>query len=165
MGKKKRPKEGHGVTRAKGPVPFEMRLRIVREVLPGAHQADVATAFGVSVAAVGKYLQRFRQGGVDALRGGKASKPVAAGAQERRRGVTSAPDPLRAWVVAVRQEHEDWGTRRIRDTLARFAGLGISETTVRRILHEEGLLVDAPPERGIAQHGVPTEVLTDQGRQ
>ena len=38
----------------------------------------------------------------------------------------------------MRQQHPEYGTRRISDVLRRFEALGVSETTVRRILHEEG---------------------------
>src|SRR5262245_58481413 len=134
-------KRGQGAapvpTRQKGPTRFEVRLRIVREVLRGATQLDVALAFGVSAAAVQKYVQLYRHGGVDALRPllhGAAATAVA------RAGTRKVPATVRAQVVTTRQQHEDWGTRRIRDVMARFDGLGVSETTVRRILHEEGLL-------------------------
>jgi transposase InsO family protein len=47
-------------------------------------------------------------------------------------------------VGILRREHPEYGTRRIRDVLARFEALGVSETEIRRILHEEGLLGDRP---------------------
>jgi transposase InsO family protein len=43
-------------------------------------------------------------------------------------------------VTALKEEHPEYGTRRIADVLRRFAALGVAESTVRRILHEEGLL-------------------------
>ena len=123
----------------RGPVPYDVRVRIVREVLRGGHQLDVALAFGVSQAAVQKYLGLYRKGGLDALRlaGG------AAGGRPRKGSVATAT--RRQAVVETREEHPDWGTRRIRDVLARFEGLGISETVVRRILHEEGLIDERVP--------------------
>src|SRR5262249_14202147 len=45
-------------------------------------------------------------------------------------------------VLAARAANPEWGTRRIRDVLARFEGLGVSETTVRRILHDAGLIAE-----------------------
>ena len=70
-----------------------------------------------------------------------------------RRNVRS--DALRSrWSARLSRHGEsnpEWGTRRIRDVLARFEGLGVSETTVRRILHEAGLVteteVEAPREK------------------
>jgi transposase InsO family protein len=219
---------------AAGPVAYDARLRIVREVLRGATQQDVAVAFGLSVAAVQKYMTLYRRGGADALkprvRGARPDNEAWAAQAERRRA-RRLEDPRRQKVTQTRGEHPDWGTRRIRDVLGRFAGLGVSETTVRRILHEEGMLSPAPVtgprahlvrrferaepnqlwqsdiftfllrrherlylaafmddhsrymvshalahhqksslvieafERGVAQYGVPREVLTDQGRQ
>jgi transposase-like protein len=68
MGKKKRQDKKPAVTGKAGPVPYEVRLRIVREALRGARLSDVALAFGISTAAVQKYLGLFRSGGVEALR-------------------------------------------------------------------------------------------------
>ncbi len=64
MGKRKRQGKGRTARRSAGPVSFEVRLRIVREVLRGATHADTAVAFGVSVPAVQKYVSLYRAGGV-----------------------------------------------------------------------------------------------------
>jgi len=114
-----------------------MRVRIVREVLRGSAQVDVAVAFGVSHAAVQKYLGLYRRGGMDALKPRWEAKREARPA--KRQGAR------RQAVVDARTEHPEWGTRRIRDVLARFEGLGVSETVVRRILHEEGLIDERTP--------------------
>ncbi len=47
--------------------------------------------------------------------------------------------------MAVKRQDPALGVRRIADILARFEGIGVSATTVRRILHEEGLLEEKPP--------------------
>ncbi|MBK7862966.1 MAG: transposase [Archangiaceae bacterium] len=47
-------------------------------------------------------------------------------------------------MVEVKRQDPALGTRRIADILARFEGIGVSATTVRRILHEEGLLDETP---------------------
>ena len=139
MPKKKLTKErGTGLVRG-GPVPLEVRLKIVQAAKRGMRHADVAMGFGVSIAAVTKFLALFEAGGVEALRprlSGAAAQSAARASTRRVAG------PKRAAVIAQRSEHPEWGTRRIRDVMARFEGLGISETTVRRILHEEGLLVE-----------------------
>lgn len=137
MTKKKPTGKAPGGRRTKGPVPYEMRVRIVREVLRGSGQVDVAVAFGISHAAVQKYVGLYRRGGMDALKPRWEAKREAAPAKRdgaRRRAV-----------VEARTEHPEWGTRRIRDILARFEGLGVSETVVRRILHEEGLIDERTP--------------------
>ncbi len=137
MRKKKPTGKPPGGRRTRGPVPYDTRVRIVREVLRGSGQVDVAVAFGISHAAVQKYMSLYRRGGMDALRSRyeeRAALPAV-----------KAPSPRRKAVVDARVDHPEWGTRRIRDMLARFEGLGISETVVRRILHEEGLIDERTP--------------------
>lgn len=142
MAKKKKAKGGAGVPPLRGPTPFELRVRIVREVLRGTHQADVAAAFGLSVAAVQKYMKLYRSGGLDALR---PTPRGGAAPGKRTASDASRSDARREAVVEARREHPEWGTRRIRDVLARFEGLGVPESVVRRILHEEGLIDERTP--------------------
>lgn len=119
------------------PYPAEVKLRVVREVLEsGVSATEIAALFGVSAAAVHKWLSRFRRGGVKALTGGRR------GPSPR----TRAADSRREGVVAVKRQQPAFGTRRIADELRRFEGVGVSEATVRRILHEEGLLQPRPPQ-------------------
>src|SRR6187402_425735 len=107
MTKKKPTGKPPGGRRTKGPVPYDMRVRIVREVLRGSAQVDVAVAFGVSHAAVQKYLGLYRRGGMDALKPRWEAKREARPA--KRQGAR------RQAVVDARTEHPEWGTRRIRD--------------------------------------------------
>lgn len=122
-----------------GPVPYEVRVRIVQAVMRGTKHADVAVGFGVSVAAVQKFVGLFQSGGAEALHPRLSGCAANAVARKQRRQ-SAEGSAARTEVVALRGAHPEWGTRRLRDVLARFAGLGVSETTVRRILHEEGLI-------------------------
>jgi transposase len=54
--------------RSGGTVPLEVRLKIVQAVKRGGKHADVAMAFGVSMAAVAKYVALFEAGGVEGLK-------------------------------------------------------------------------------------------------
>jgi transposase InsO family protein len=119
-------------------VPYDIRVRIVQAVMRGTRQADVAVAFGVSVAVIQKFMTLFDSGGMEALRLRPTGAAVVGGKRKRK----VAQKVPRDEVVAAREANPEWGSRRIRDVLARFAGLGVSETTVRRILHDEGLLVE-----------------------
>jgi transposase len=113
---------------------FEYKLLVVQERMRNTPPDEVARAFGVSKAAVDKWTAAFRKHGPSALRS-KRSGPRA----------KRAADPvIREQVVALKREHEPWGTRRIRDVLARFAALGVSEQQVRKILHDEGLITSPP---------------------
>jgi transposase InsO family protein len=120
------------------------KLLVVQERMKGASMEDVAAAFGVSVAAVQKWTNAFRRHGPSALeskrgRSGKVGLRKLRGVKEEQ-------------VVALKKKNETWGTRRISDVLARFEGLGVSETQVRRILHEAGL-IESPPEPKEREHG------------
>lgn len=136
MTRKKKRKLKAAVTREGNSFPFELRLLVVREVLRGAKQVDTAVAFGLSGATVQKYVQLYRKGGVEAL------KPLPG---TKRKVAAKRPDPKRDAVVKTRREHPEWGSRRIRDELLRYSALGVSDTQVRRVLHEEGLATPPAP--------------------
>jgi transposase InsO family protein len=99
----------------------------------GLALASVARACGVSANTAILWVRRYRARGVDGLLPAVALPPVLTPATEARREA----------VVTLRRAHPEVGARRIRDILQRFHALGVSERTVRRILHEEGL--SAPP--------------------
>jgi transposase InsO family protein len=112
------------------PCPFELRLAAVRLALnkQGTHK-QIGQAFGVSAAAVDKWVRLHKRHGEAGLRD-----------RERPKARPKAPAVKKAAVVAKREMHPEWGTRRIRDELARNEALGVSETEVRRMLHEEDLI-------------------------
>lgn len=135
-----------------GPVPLEVRKRIVQAVMRGATHADAAIVFGVSTAVVQKFMGLFRSGGLEALHprlgAVAASEGEADGATEkpkRRRRQSAKGSPEREGVIALRKANPDWGARRLSDVLARFQGLGVSDSTVLRVLHEEGLIEEQEP--------------------
>jgi transposase InsO family protein len=117
--------------------PVEFRFRVVQAVVEedlGIRQT--ARVFGIRTETLKEWLERYQANGIDGL------VPLPCGG--------SAKSPPRAHVhreavVALREEHPEYGTRRIRDVLARFEALGVSENQVRRILHEAGLIEPAPP--------------------
>jgi len=140
MTKKKKPGPGGRE------VATEYKLLVVQARMKGTPQKDVAAAFGVSAAAVQKWTTAFRRHGPTALDSGRRTR----GGKPGLRPLKSAP--VKERVVALKREHEDWGTRRIRDVMRRFEALGVSETEVRRILHEEGL-IETPVAKPEREHG------------
>lgn len=125
--------------------PLEFRVRLVREVLEGkAAVEEVGRIFGVNKGTLYQWIKRYEEGGLEGL----APKPV--GARSKRR--TGAAAAKREAVASVRREHPEWGTRRISDVLRRFQALGVSETVVRRILHEEGLLLERASQEPAREH-------------
>ena len=127
------------------PYPVQLRLRVVQEVTErGVSPGEVAQAFGIGRSTVDGWVQRYLEGGVDAL------VPESPG---RRAGAETPAQAIRRdAVVAVKGEHPRFGPRRIRDEIGRDQGLGISETEVRRILHEQGLIPEARPATGPREH-------------
>ncbi len=117
-------------------LPVTLRLRVVKEVLEhGAKATDVARVFGVGVATINGWCRTYQAGGPEALIPKAPSPPPR----------PKAADPKREAVAALKREQPELGTRRISDMLRRFEALGVSESQVRRILHEEGLLEARPP--------------------
>src|SRR5712664_1250092 len=111
--------------------PLELKLQVLQQLKAGAGVSDVCRAFGLAVTTVALWRQAYAQGGYEAL------FPKVPGPAKRQ---PEADDPRREAVLALRKAHPEYGTRRIRDVLKRFQAIGISESEVRRMLHEAGLL-------------------------
>jgi transposase InsO family protein len=126
--------------------PLALRLRAVQAVVDdGASVSQASAVFGPSRATIISWVEAYKKGGVDAI------VPVAP--TPPKRGRKPAEQAKRDAVTDLRREHPEYGTRRIRDVLARFEALGVSETEVRRILHEEGLLEERAPQEPAREHG------------
>jgi transposase InsO family protein/transposase-like protein len=113
----------------------EFKLRVVLEVLDEHVPAtEVARVFGVHPHSVYDWVKQFRrlgQKGLGTERPGPKPKP-------------KVPDARREAVVSMKKAFPNFGSRRIADGLKRFDALGVSDTQVRRILHEAGLLGAQP---------------------
>src|SRR5256885_3116096 len=116
----------------------EVKLRAVQELVSGTSMGDVSRAFGVPYTTLELWKKVHAEGGYEALFGKVPGRKPAAEATD---------DPRREAVLALKQAHPEYGTRRIRDVLSRFEAIGISETEVRRLLHEAGLSTPAPSPR------------------
>jgi transposase InsO family protein len=125
--------------------PLEFRVRLVREVLEQKTSlGEVGRIFGVNKGTLYDWVKRYEEGGLEGL------APARVGAKPKRK---SAPAVAKREAVAkLRQEHPEYGTRKISDMLRRFAALGVSETVVRRILHEEGLLLERASQEPARAH-------------
>jgi len=113
---------------------LELKLQVLQQLKAGATVSDVCRAFGLAVTTVALWRQAYAQGGYEAL------FPKVPGPAKRQ---PEADDPRREAVLALKQANPEYGTRRIRDVLKRFEALPISETEVRRRLHEAKLM-EAP---------------------
>ena len=113
--------------------PLEVKVRVLQELQSGTSVSDVCRAFGLATTTVALWRQAFAKGGYEAL-------------FPQRPGPKEAPakeDARREAVLALKGAHPEYGSRRIRDVLMRFQAIGISETEVRRMLHQAGLMQPA----------------------
>jgi transposase len=122
----KLPKARHVYRRDGRPYPLDFRIKAVKAVLGcGGEIADVARAVGVSSGTLSSWVVRYQTHGRDGL------VPVRQRADAKERS-KRADTPQRRAVKQAKQTHPDYGTRRIRDELARDEGIGVSEALVRR---------------------------------
>src|SRR5688500_17308802 len=101
----------------------------------GVGTKEVARELRIPYTTVTDWVKRYRQGGEPALRPRKREQP---------KGRATSTDPRREAVLEVKRSQPQAGSRRIRDVVRRFFGIGTSETTVRRVLKEEGLAKAEP---------------------
>src|SRR5215470_12055816 len=126
----KRSKEKQGGAKRKTH-PLELKLQVLQQLNGGTSVSDVCRAFGLAVTTVSLWRRAYAEGGYEAL---FPKTPGPGQANE------TAADPRREAVIALKKANPEYGTRRIRDVLRRFEALPISETEVRRMLHEAKLL-------------------------
>jgi transposase InsO family protein len=126
-----------GGRRARQAWPAELRLQLAQAMVDrGVAAATLSKALGVSQNTLHDWALRYRRGGADGVLGTPGTGP----AERMTRGKGSREAGPRGAVVSARRVHPEHGTRRIRDELGRYEGVKVSEPTVRRILHEEGLM-------------------------
>jgi transposase InsO family protein len=135
---------GRGPGRATSWVyPFEVRREVVHQVVDRKTPLSlVSRAFYISEMTIRNWLVAYQLGGEAAL------MPKTAG---RKPSPLDRSDPVVAAVTALKEEHPEYGARRIRDVIQRFEALGVSETTVRRVLAETGMAT--PPTPGPVERG------------
>lgn len=125
--------------RPRSPYPKDFTIAAAKAVVDEKMSlTEVAKALKIPVTTVEGWAEKYRVGGAGAFenapgRGGKRTK--------KRVGA----DPRRDAIVAVKKEQPHAGSRRIRDVVKRFFGIGTSDTTVRRVLQEEGLTEKREP--------------------
>ena len=116
---------------------FEDRLRAVKLHLEeGFTQQLVAEEMGISSAAVYKWVARYRMQGEEALKSRHGAQPRARLAQ-----------PIRDKIIELKKAEPTRGIKRISQLLRRVFFLPASTETVRRTLHEQGLIEPPPKPR------------------
>src|SRR5882672_4289856 len=126
----KGPREADTTKRSRGhDWPMDVRLKLVRAVVEqGLSGSEVAKRLGVPYTTAMPWVRRYRASGAAGFeaRARRAVKKPASGAAARR-----------AAILATQAAQPQAGSRRIRDVMKRFLGIGASETTVRRVLNAE----------------------------
>jgi len=105
---------------------------------------QVARELKIPYTTVSDWARRYREDGTFEARPRRS-------AAVRRSPLVSKIDPRRQAVIDVKHAQPHAGARRIRDVVKRFFGLGTSETTVRRVLKDEGLAQKREPGKPKAQ--------------
>ena len=119
--------------------PAQVREAVVRSVVDkGLSTFAVARKLGVPYTTAVMWVKAYRERGDDAL---KVRKPV------RHPNLKKPPDERAKVILATLKADPRAGSRRIRDVMRRFLGIGTSETTVRRVLRAEGIKAQVSPKR------------------
>jgi transposase InsO family protein len=112
-----------------------LKLKVVREIAEGRTSIyGAAKLFSLGVTTVKNWWLEYEAHG-------------AKGLEPKPRRQSKAASAVAEAVVEKKRENPEAGTRRIRDLLARFEAIGVSETQVRKVLHEAGLMPSLPASR------------------
>jgi transposase InsO family protein len=126
-----------GAPRKSIPRTFEERLRAVKLHLEeGFTQELVAHEMGLSVGAIGKWVQRYRREGEAGLKPRINNTPRP-----------KLPEPVRNKILELKQAEPTRGIKRISQLLKRVFFLQASPQTVRKTLQQEGLVSPPPKPR------------------
>jgi transposase len=137
-----------------GPLSLDLRERVVGAVIDGQSCRAVAKRFGVSVASVVKWSQRFRATGSAAAKPMGGKRPYAL-------------EQERTWVLARVAQQPDITLRALAEELAE-RGLSVSIYAVWHFLRREGLSFKKNSARQRARQGrrgpAPGSLAASSGR-
>ena len=118
---------------------------------------QVAAQLKIPSTTVADWVKRYRAGGRAAFevrrrpsgytQAGRGRLPRTEAPPVGNRGALAKADARRDAVLAVKREQPQAGSRRIRDVVRRFFGIGASETTVRRVLKAQASAEKRGPPR------------------
>jgi transposase InsO family protein/transposase-like protein len=116
---------------------YDEKLRAVKLHLEEGFKAELVCAeMGVSASSLAKWTKSYRDQGEIGLRKEATPRPG------RR-----LPGPVKAKIVELKRGNPFFGVKRIADGLRRWFFLEASPETVRKTLHEEGLMDERPKAR------------------
>jgi transposase len=132
-----------------------LRKRAVQAVLDGMPQAQAARVFGVHPNAVGRWMQRYRQGGWDALserrRGRRAGEQAALSERQQQQVIAlvrdSTPDQLGLTGLL-------WTREAVAELIGQRYGVRLARTTVGGYLRSWRFSPQKPQRRALEQDPV-----------
>jgi transposase InsO family protein/transposase-like protein len=108
----------------------EFKLRVLAEAQEkNLTIADLCHRYGIHKSVYYRWLNRYKQKGEEGLRD---AAPIPKNFPQE------TPPEVQAKVVEVKKAHPFLGSRKLRDFLARFEGIHLSQVTVNRILRRFG---------------------------
>jgi transposase len=116
----------------------EQRYRAVVEVLSGTPVTEVAERYGVARQTVHRWMARYRAEGLDGL---------ADRSHAPRQHPWRIPAETEALICELRRAHPRWGPRRLVFEMGRRGYLGLSRSTVYRVLVRHQLIQPVPRRR------------------
>ena len=132
---------GAGTGKTKRYTPEERRWALEAWRKSGLSAETFARQWGLSTPTLHEWKRAYDRDGPKGL-----EHPAATG---RPKGAKPLAAPVAAEIVATKRSFPDFGLRKIRDYLARFAGLRVSTGGVRAVLRREGVpQTEAAPRRG-----------------
>jgi transposase InsO family protein len=120
--------------------PEERRRAVEAYRASGLTQADFARTYGLSPFTLNTWKQAYEK------RGPKAFERLSEG-PPRRRGKAPMHPAKKAAILEVSRGFPGFGLRKVRDFLARFSGLSVSASSVRRTQRAAGIPPVARPRR------------------
>ena len=120
--------------------PEERRAAVAAFKKSGMTQMAFARLWGISATTLGRWVRVHREQGPKGL-----EAPWGGGRRGRKK--QPVPAAVRAEIVATKRRFPAWGLRRIKDSLARFAGLRVGVHKVREVVREEGLETVRPAKK------------------
>jgi transposase InsO family protein len=137
--------EGTGGGKSKRTVRYshEFKLKTVKLYLEEGYSTGfIQEQFGVTDSSIHKWVKEYRE------RGGEGLKPVP-----RKNAKSKIPPAVKEKIIELKKQDDFWGCRRISNFLRRILFLKASHETIRKTLHEEGLITKPakPPQRNPAR--------------
>jgi len=128
----------------------DLRRKVLRVIMEGKRQGEVAQLFGVTRQAVGKWVKKYRQGGVRALRARKRGRPSKRSllpwqaAQVAKAVVHRYPEQLKLPFYL-------WTREAVAELIERKFAIRLSRWTVGRYLAQWGFTPQKPIRKAFEQ--------------